>query len=221
MLTGADQPPVALTEEAFAVLRCSGKAVANCLLIGALALVIPAAAGCEAGDNAPTLEFHQAAGGAYTTFNNISITNAFVLGAPSGSSVPAGSSASLFVSLFNGGTGDDQLVSVSAPDYATSVKVTGGTVGLPPQGQVNLTGPQPSVVLSGLTKPLAGSEVIPVTFDFAHAGSVTLQVPVQPQSFYYSTYSPPPTPEPTTASPTTTPKAKAKAKPKATATPTP
>jgi copper(I)-binding protein len=199
------------------VLRCSGKAVANCLLIGALALVIPAAAGCEAGSNAPTLEFHQAAGGAYTTFNGITINNAFVLGAPTGSAVPAGSSASLFVSLFNGGTGDDQLVSVSAADYASSVHVTGGTVSLPPQGEVNLTGPQPSVVLSGLTKPLSGSEVIPVTFDFAHAGSVTLQVPVEPDSFYYSTYSAPPTPAPTTASPTATTKAKATA----TATPTP
>jgi copper(I)-binding protein len=197
------------------VLRRSGKTVANCLLIGAVALVVPAAAGCEAGANAPTLEFHQAAGGAYTTFNGISISNAFVLGAPSGSSVPAGSSASLFVSLFNGGTGDDQLTSVSAPDYATSVLVTGGTVSLPAQGEVNLTGPQPSVVLSGLTKPLDSSASIPVTFDFAQAGSVTLQVPVEPQSSYYSTYSPPPAPAPTTASPTTTstPKAKTKTTP--------
>lgn len=217
MLTGANQPPVALTEEAFAVLRSSGKAVANCLLIGALALVIPAAAACEAGDNAPTLEFHQAAGGAYTTFNGISISNAFVLGAPSGSTVPAGSAASLFVSLFNGRTAVDQLLSVSAPGYASRAMVHGGTVSIPVNGQVNLTGPEPSVVLSGLTKPLSGGTTIPVTFDFAHAGAVTLQVPVQAREFDYSTYSPPPTPAPTTASPASTPKAKAKA----TTTPTP
>jgi copper(I)-binding protein len=219
MLTGANRPPVALTEEAFAVLRRPGKTVGSALLIGALALLIPAIAGCEAGNNAPTLEFHQAAGGAYTTFNGISISNAFVLGAPNGSSVPAGSSASLFVSLFNGGTGDDQLTSVSAPDYATSVLVTGGTVSLPAQGEVDLTGPQPSVVLSGLTKPLAGGGTIPVTFDFAQAGSVTLQVPVEPDSFYYSTYSAPPTPAPATASPTTTSTPKSKAT--ATTSPTP
>ena len=196
------------------MLRRPGKTVASALLIGAMALLIPAVAGCEAGANAPTLEFHEAAGGAYTTFNGISINNAFVLGAPTGSSVPAGSSASLFVSLFNGSAGDDQLTSVSAPDYATSVLVTGGTVSLPAQGEVDLTGPQPSVVLSGLTKPLAGGGTIPVTFDFAHAGSVTLQVPVEPDSFYYSTYSAPPTPAPTTASPTAT------ATPKSTATAT-
>jgi len=201
------------------VLRRPGKTVASALLIGAMALLIPAVAGCEAGNNAPTLEFHQAAGGAYTTFNGISISNAFVLGAPNGSSVPAGSSASLFVSLFNGGAGDDQLTSVSASDYATTVLVTGGTVSLPANGEVNLTGPQPSVVLSGLTKPLAGGGSIPVTFDFAHAGSVTLQVPVEPDSFYYSTYSAPPTPAPTTASPTATSTPKSKAT--ATTSPTP
>ena len=201
------------------MLRRPGKTVASALLIGAMALLIPAVAGCEAGNNAPTLEFHQAAGGAYTTFNGISISNAFVLGAPNGSSVPAGSSASLFVSLFNGGAGDDQLTSVSASDYATTVLVTGGTVSLPANGEVNLTGPQPSVVLSGLTKPLAGGGSIPVTFDFAHAGSVTLQVPVEPDSFYYSTYSAPPTPAPTTASPTATSTPKSKAT--ATTSPTP
>ena len=30
-----------------------------------------------------------------------------------------------------------------------------------------------------------------MTFDFAHAGSVKLQVPVEPQPLYWSTFSPP------------------------------
>ncbi len=78
----------------------SGKTAAGRLLLGAgvLALLIPAIAGCEAGDDAPTLEFHAASSGAQTVFNGIRITNAFVLGAPTGSTVPAGSSASLFLS---------------------------------------------------------------------------------------------------------------------------
>ena len=87
------------------MIRSSGKTVAGRrLLIGALALLISGIAGCEAGNNAPTLEFHPASAGASTTFNGISITNVFVLGAPLGSTVPAGSSASLFLSLYNGGT---------------------------------------------------------------------------------------------------------------------
>jgi copper(I)-binding protein len=209
-------PPVTLTEEAFAVIRRSGKTVANSVLIGAVALLIPVIAGCEAGNNAPTLEFHQAAAGAYTQVNGISVNNLFVLGAPSGSSLPAGSSASVFLSMFNGGAGGDTLVSVSAPGSAASVRLTGGTVSIPVSSEVNLTGPQPSVVLTGLTKPLSGGQSIPLTLDFAHAGSVTLQVPVEPQSFYYSTYSAPPATPSATPTPTATPKA---TKASATATP--
>ena len=172
----------------------SGKSAAGRLLIGAgvLALLIPAIAGCEAGAGAPTLEFHPASAGAQTVFNGIQITNAFVLGAPVGSTVPTGSSASLFVSLFNGGGSSDTLVSATAPGSAGSISLSGGTVPLPANSvPVNLTGPEPKVVLENLTKPLTGGATIPVTFDFEHAGTVTLQVPVEAQSFYWSTYSAP------------------------------
>lgn len=170
------------------------KTVARCLLIGALALPIPAIAGCEAGYNAPTLEFHPASGGESATFNGISITNLFVLGAPVGSTLPAGSSAGVFLSLFNSGSVDDTLTSVKAPGYASSSQLSSGNVTLPASSLVNLTGPQPMVVLTGLTKPLEAGIDIPVTLYFQHAGSIQLNVPVQPQSFYYSTYSPAPAP---------------------------
>jgi len=185
------------------VIRSSRKTVANGLLIATLALLIPAAAGCQAGLDAPTLEFHPASAGAHAEVNGISITNVFVLGAPGGHPVPTGQSASLFLALYNNGTGHDTLVGVSAP-AASSVQVTGGTVSLPASSLVNLMGPQPSVVLSGLTKPLASGSAIPVTLDFQHAGSVTLDVPVQPQEYYYSTFSPPPAAPAVTATPTAT-----------------
>jgi copper(I)-binding protein len=194
-----------VNEEATAVIRASfGKTRAGRLLLGAgvLALVIPAVAGCEAGNNAPTLEFHAASAGAQTVFNGISITNAFVLGGPSGATLPTGSSASLFVSLYNGGSSSDTLQSVSAPGWAGSISLSGGSVALPVNAApVDLTGPQPKVVLENLTKPLTGGSYVPVTFDFAHAGSVQLQVPVEAQSYYWSTYSPPAP----TASPSATP----------------
>jgi copper(I)-binding protein len=172
----------------------SGKTAAGRLLLGAgvLALLIPAIAGCEAGQNAPTLEFHAASAGAQTTFNGIKITNAFVLGAPAGSTVPSGSSASLFVSLYNNGDNSDTLLSAKAPAAAGNVSLSGGTVALPANSApVNLTGPEPKVVLENLTKPLRGGTTVPVTFNFQHAGQVTLQVPVEPQSYYWSTYSAP------------------------------
>lgn len=171
-----------------------GKTPAGRLLLGAgvLALLIPAVAGCEAGQNAPTLQFHAASSGAQTVFNGIRITNAFVLGAPTGSSVPAGSSASLFVSIYNGNSSGDALQSISAAGWAKSVTVTGGTVQLPAGGPpVNLTGPTPDVVLDTVSQPLTGGSTIPVTFSFERAGSVTLQVPVEPQSYQWSTFSPP------------------------------
>ena len=170
----------------------SGRTVATCLLIGALALLIPAIAGCEAGLNAPTLEFHPASAGANTTVNGIKINNVFVLSAPSGSSVPAGSSAGMFLALFNGGMSDDQLLGVSAPGSAASVRLSGGSVSLPVQSAVNLTGPHPEVVLNGLTRPLSGGQAVQVVFNFLHAGAVTLDVPVEPQSYSFSTFSAPP-----------------------------
>ena len=186
-----------------------GKTAAGRLLLGAgaLALLIPAVAGCEAGNGAPTLEFHSASSGAQAIVNDIRITNMFVLGAPAGSTVPSGSSASLFLSIYNGGTSSDTLESVTAPGSAASITLTGGPVALPADAApVNLTGPQPEVVLDNLAKPLSGGSTIPVTLQFAHAGAVTLQVPIEPQSFQWATFSPPAAPPatPTTAAATPT-----------------
>ena len=205
------------------MLRRSGKTVASSLLIGALALLIPAIAGCEAGFDAPTLQYHPAGGGAYTepAGTGLVISNVFVLGGPGGSAVPAGSSASVFLSVSNSGPNGDTLQSVTAQGYASSVQVTGGTVSIPVSSTINLMGPQPSIVLSNLTKPLTAGQAISITLVFAHAGQVTLNnVPVEPHEFYYSTYSQPASPAPATASPTATPKA-TRTSPGASGSPTP
>jgi copper(I)-binding protein len=164
------------------------------LLFGVLAVLVPALAGCEAGLNAPTLEFHPAAFGAYTDKNGISISNAFVLGPPLHGPAVAGGRAGVFLSITaeNG----DRLVSVSAPGTAAAGKITGGSVNLPAQVPVNLTGPVPRVVLVALANPLQGGETVTLNFTFAEAGAVTLAVPVEPQAYEYSTFSPPPTPAP-------------------------
>ncbi|HWG02790.1 MAG TPA: copper chaperone PCu(A)C [Trebonia sp.] len=205
-------------EEAFAVIRASfGKTAARSTLIGGLALLaIPAVAGCEAGYNAPTLEFHSASAGAHTVVNGIAINDAFVLGAPSGSVVPTGSSASMFLGLFNNGTAADKLVAAAAPGTASSVTIKGGSVTIPAGGAADLSGPEPVVVLKGLTKSLTGGQAVKIVLQFASAGQVKFNVPVMPRSFYYSTYSPPAAPA--------TGKAKASASPlptpTATSTPT-
>jgi copper(I)-binding protein len=195
------------------------------MLAGAIVALIPALAGCEAGLNAPTLNFHPAAGGAYQTSDGVTISNAFVLGPAVGQTLPAGGRAGVFLSMYS--TGNDQLKSVKAA-VASAVKLSGGPVNMSPYDSVNLTGPAPRIVLSGLHAPLSGGQTIWLTLDFATAGSVSIQVPVEPHTYAYATYAQPPKPAPTPTA-TTTRKTKAKTKAKTTsgasatptATPTP
>jgi copper(I)-binding protein len=164
------------------------------LLFGAMALLLPALAGCEAGLNAPTLQYHPANFSANTVKDGISFSNLFVLGAaPDGPQV-AGGRTGVFMSLF--AANGDRLTAVKAPGTATSVSITGGSVNLPAQSLVGLSGPTPKVVLNGLADSLQGGETVTLSFVFAKAGTITLAVPVEPQAFEYQTYSPPATPSP-------------------------
>lgn len=182
-------------------------------------LVVPVLAGCEAGLNAPTLQFHPAANGAHTAANAITINNAFLLAAPTGSSLPAGAQAGLFLSLWNNGSSSDTLTGVKvSAQVASDATITNGPVSLPGNAGVNLTGPTPQIILDGLAQPLSGGQSVDVTLTFQNAGSVTVLVPVEPQSFYYSDLSQPPSPTPTAAATTPTPQPTAQATPSATPT---
>src|SRR5258708_2551811 len=156
----------------------------------AIAALIPVLAGCEAGNNAPTQEWHQPTDGAGIVHDNIAIRNVFVLGAPIGSSVPAGESAGVFRALINNGS-PDKLMSITAPGTAASVLLPGGAVGLASQQAVLLTGPAPKVILEHLLRSLQGGGSVRLVMNFQKAASVTLSVPVMPQAQYYSDFSAP------------------------------
>ncbi|HEY3648798.1 MAG TPA: hypothetical protein VGL33_12575 [Streptosporangiaceae bacterium] len=176
------------------------------LLFGALAVLAPALAGCEAGFNAPTLDYHPAAFGAYAMKNGVSISNAFVLGpSPSGPEV-AGGRAGVFLAITS--QDGDKLVSASAPGTASSVQIIGGPVPVPAVGLADLAGPVPRVVMTGLASPLQGGDLVKLNLTFAEAGTIAMTVPVQPKAYEYATFSPPATP-----SPTATKKGKVKANP--------
>jgi hypothetical protein len=162
------------------------------LLIGALVILVPALAGCEAGLNAPTLKFHPASFGASTIVDGITIDNVFVLGPPLGSTLQVGGQASLFMALQ--ASDSDQLTSISAPGAASSVQLGNGPINLSPNTLVDLSGPEPLLTLDGLTRPLNGGETVKLVLHFATAGSVTLVVPVEPAANEFATYSPAPTP---------------------------
>ena len=165
------------------------------LLVLAIAALACALAGCEAGNDAPTLEWHQPTDGTGLMHGIISIRNVFVLGAPLGSRLPVGQSAGLFLALINGGS-PDTLVRISAPGTARSVVLPGGAVSLASQQAVLLTGPEPKVILQGLTRPLTGGSTVRLVMTFRNAASVSLVAPVMPQAQYYSTFSAPASPTP-------------------------
>ena len=166
------------------------------LLLGAIAVLVPALAGCEAGQNAPTLQFHPASSGASIIQNGITLDNVFVLGAPVGSALPPGGRAGVFLAIES--QNGDRLVSVSAPGTASEVKLAGGPIDLPAQTLVDLGGPVPQMVLTGLANPLSGGQTVQLTLTFAQAGVITLGVPVEPHAYDYATFSPPPViPKPT------------------------
>jgi copper(I)-binding protein len=164
------------------------------LLFGAMVMLLPALAGCEAGFNAPTLQYHPANFAVDKTTNGISFSDLFVLGAaPNGPQV-AGGRTGVFLSLF--AADGDRLTGVKAPGAASSVSITGGSVNLPAQALVDLSGPVPKVVLNGLADSLQGGQTVTLSFTFAKAGTITLAVPVEPQAFEFQTFSPPATPSP-------------------------
>ena len=167
------------------------------LLFGAIAVLIPVLAGCEAGQDAPTLAFHPASNGVSVIKDGITIDNVFVLGPELGGTLKTGGRASLFaaISAENG----DRLESVDAPGFASAVQVAGGTINLPAQGLADLQGPAPQLVLTGLTHDLQGGATIQVVFNFAEAGPIRLSVPVEPRAYDYATYSPPAIPKATTS----------------------
>lgn len=175
----------------------SGSARLRRLLAVSIAALIPVLAGCEAGDNAPTLDFHPSTDAAGIAAGDLRLLNVFVLGAPLGSSLAAGQPASLFFALVNTGA-PDRLVSVTAPGVASSVKLPSGGVTISSGSRVLLTGPQPQAYLVKLTKPLASGTDITVNFFFQKQGEVSLQVPVFARATHYVTYSPPPSAPATT-----------------------
>ncbi len=164
------------------------------ILIAAAAALAPLVAGCEAGSNAPTLHWHQPTNGTFATVGrNITVSNAFVLGAPIGSVIARGQNAGLYLTLVNTGS-PDKLVGIAARGAAQSVQLPAGGVSVGAQQRVLLAGPQPAVWLQNLVRPLTGGSVIKITLVFARAGAKTISVPVMPMTSEYTTLSPAPAP---------------------------
>jgi len=188
-------------------------------VLGAVAVLIPLLAGCEAGNEAPTLQFHPPTDAATANAGDLSIRNVFVLGAPLGSRLHMGEAAGLFLSIVNSGA-PDRLLAITAPGSATSVSLPSGGVPVINLHPVFLSGPNPHLVLVNLTRNIASGSTVKLQLTFQKAGPITILAPVVPRAAGYATFSPPqPTVGPTTppvtppATPTVTPTAHPPASP--------
>jgi copper(I)-binding protein len=169
--------------------RWAGALSHRLVLVAAVAL-IPVVAGCEAGNNAPTLNFHYPTDAAGTAVGDLSIRNVFVLGGPIGHDLAKGDSASVFLALINTGA-PDKLIKISAPGTAASVTLPAGGIAVVTGHPVYYAGPMPRVVLDDLTRPLLSGSDIKLVLTFEKAGPVKLQVPVLPRANQYATLEPP------------------------------
>lgn len=149
-------------------------APAGLALFAAMTLAV---SGCAAGQDSQTAVQVAAIDGANGTVGNISVLNARL--APTArESYPAGSNARVLLYVSNGGFTADTLESVSS-SAATSVKITGDAT-LPPQTLADFaseTGTE--VTLTGLLQEQSYGVSIPMTFSFANAGTIDLNVPIQ------------------------------------------
>ena len=172
------------------------------LAVVAAAALASAVAGCEAGANAPTQQWHQPTPGASVVVDNaIRINNVFVLGAPTYSSLAPGGSAGMFLALANSGP-PDRLIAITAPGTAVAVQLPAGGVRLANGQTVLLTGPAPQVILRGLIRPLDGGQYVRLTLHFLRVGSVPMTVPVMPRAADFATFSPAPVSPTPSPSPT-------------------
>ncbi|GAA3177114.1 hypothetical protein GCM10010531_33540 [Blastococcus jejuensis] len=93
-----------------------------------------------------------------------------------------GEDARLFLAVTNSGNDDDTLLDVTGPDFADAVlTVDGRAADIPVPADDNVyigAEAEPSILLEDLARPLRSSQSIPVTLEFAEAGSVSLDAVV-------------------------------------------
>lgn len=149
-------------------------APAGLALFAAMTLAV---SGCAAGQYSQTAQQVAAIDGANATVGNIAVLNVRL--APTEREYyPAGSSARVLLYISNDGLSADSLEGVST-SAARSVKITGDAT-LPPQALSDFaseTGTE--ITVTGFLQDQYYGVSIPMTFSFANAGTVDVNVPIQ------------------------------------------
>ncbi|MET3808540.1 copper(I)-binding protein [Nakamurella sp. UYEF19] len=132
--------------------------------------------GCAAGQIAQTADQVAAIDGANGTVGVIGVRNA-LLATPDGTDHAKGSDVALQVWVSNDGVQAETLTGITTP-AATAVKIS-GTATIPGQTLKDFTGTTVKITLTGLTSGITYGESVPITFTFASAGKLTVNVPVE------------------------------------------
>jgi copper(I)-binding protein len=134
-------------------------------------------AGCYAGQTAETARETPDTPGVDGSVGSMVLDDVYL---ETAQTVPAGGSVTLRGAFTDQSMQADRLVGVTSP-VATAVEFLApdGTVApsgveVPGGGQLDATTGSVLIRLTGLTGPLSPQAVVPVTFEFASAGSVTL-----------------------------------------------
>ncbi|GAB2870369.1 hypothetical protein GCM10027074_42460 [Streptomyces deserti] len=159
------------------------------LAAAAIAFSIASLAACGAGHNAQTLQVRP--DNAATTVGDIKVQNAIVITQPDRESTgPAVISAT----LFNSGTTDQRLESVTLPGTGKTAELTpakGGSLTVPAGGSLILGGKDnASAVLPSSREAVQDGNAQKVTFTFSKTGDVSLEAFVVPAEGYFSSWGP-------------------------------
>ena len=139
-------------------------------------------AGCYASQNAQTAQQTPDTPGVDGAVGMMVLNDVYL---ETADTVPAGSSVALRAAFTDESVQPDRLVAVTTPAaasvelFAPDGTVAIGGIEVPGEGQVDATTGSVLIRLTGLNRTLSLQAIVPVTFEFARAGRVTLDdVPV-------------------------------------------
>lgn len=145
------------------------------LPVAAVVAAVLALSGCAAGQVSQTADQVAGVDGANGTVGYLGVRNA-VLAVTTNSDYAKGANAPLQLWVSNAGTQPDTLSSITTP-AAASVQINGIKI-IPGQTLRDFTGTRSAITLQGLTSKITYGQAVPVTFVFATAGSLTVNVPI-------------------------------------------
>lgn len=155
------------------IARMPRRFVVPCAAITAAVLTL---SGCAAGQIAQTASQVAAIDGANGTVGRIGVRNA-LLATPDGAAYAKGANVPLQVWVSNDGLQAETLTGITTP-AATSVAISGSPT-IPGQTLKDFTGTTVKITLTDLTSAITYGQSVPITFSFAAAGKLTVNVPVE------------------------------------------